>query len=142
MIQRIWRSENQKILVCIDSYENGNPRGRLYNHFAGDSCFESLSQMLILVEEMLEDLQSPQSYTTCRSFSHLVEPMGTSCDSSRSQAGEEATFELRVIFRQHTSWQGVLRWMEQKQEQSFRSVLEMILLMDSALRGLERQVGA
>lgn len=142
MIERIWRSENQKILVCIDSYKNGNPQGRLYNSYAGDSCFESLSQMLILVEEMLEDLQSPQSYTTCRSFSHLIEPLDIGCDNNRNQTGEEATFELRVIFRQHTSWQGVLRWVEQRQEQSFRSVLEMILLMDSALRGLEGRVGA
>ena len=142
MIERIWRSETQKIMVCIDSYKNGNPRGWLYNSYAGERCFESLSQMLILVEEILEDLQSPQSYTACRSFSHLVEPVDSACDSSRNQTGDEATFELRVLFRQHTSWQGVLRWLEQRQEQSFRSVLEMILLMDSALRGLERRVGA
>ena len=142
MIQRIWRSENQKILVCIDSYENGNPRGRLCNSYTGDCCFDSLSQMLILVEEMLEDLQSPQSYTTCRSFSHLIKPMDISGDCSRNQTGAEATFELQVLFRQHTSWQGVLRWIEQQQAQSFRSVLEMILLMDSALRGLDRRVGA
>ena len=142
MIERIWRSENQKILVCIDSYHDGNPRGRLYNSYTGDSCFESLSQMLILTEEMLEELQSPQSYTACRSFSHLVEPMNTVCNNNRIRRGTEATFELRVIFRQHTSWQGILMWLEEQQEQSFRSVLEMILLMDSALRGLERRVGA
>ena len=142
MIKGLWRSENQKILICIDSYQQGNPRGRLYNSYAGDSCFDSLSQLLILVEEMLDQLQSPQSYTTCRSFSHLMEPMDTSADTGRGRKGLEATFELRVLFRQHTSWQGVPLWMEQQQEQSFRSVLEMILLMDSALRGLEGKVGA
>ena len=137
MIERIWRSENQKILVCIDSYENGNPRGRLYNSYTGDGCFESLSQLLIKAEEILEDLQTPQSYTAHRTFSRLVEPMEQSCDSSRIRKGDEATFELRVIFRQHTSWQGVLFWKEQHREQSFRSVLELILLMDSALREKE-----
>ena len=55
MIQRIWRSENQRILICIDSYEQGNPQGRLYNSFTGDSCFHSLTQLLILTEEMLEE---------------------------------------------------------------------------------------
>ena len=142
MIERIWRSENQRILICIDSYENGNPRGRLYNSYTGDSCFDSLSQLLIKAEEILDDLQTPQSYTTHRTFSHLVEPMEQSCDSNRVRKGDQATFELRVIFRQHTSWQGVIHWLEEKQEQSFRSVLEMILLMDSALRGLEGRVSA
>ena len=142
MIERIWRSENQKILVCIDSYENGNPRGRFYNSYTGDGCFESLSQLLIKTEEILDELQAPQSYTTPRSFSHLVEPMEVSHEGSRVRKGAEATFELRVIFRQHTSWQGVVVWQEQQREQSFRSVLELILLMDSALRQLEGRVSA
>jgi len=51
--------------------------------------------------------------------------------------GEQATFEMQIIFRQHTSWQGVITWLEEKMEQSFRSVLELILLMDSALRKAE-----
>jgi len=142
MIEGLWRSENQKILVCIDSYENGNPRGRLYNSYIGDVGFESLSQLLIRTEEILDELQTPQAYTTHRSFSHLVEPMENGCDGNRANRGSEATFELRVIFRQHTSWQGVIVWQERRQEQSFRSVLELILLMDSALRGLEGRVGA
>ena len=141
MIDQIWRSENQKILVCIDSYHNGNPQGRLYNDYAGDCRFESLSQMLLQTEEMLDDLQTPQAYTCCRRFSHLVESILTPCGNT-IRRGAEATFELRVIFRQHTSWQGTILWLEQQQEQSFRSVLEMILLIDSALRQPERKVGA
>lgn len=144
MIERVWRSENQRILVCIDSYENGNPQGRLYNSLTDDESFSSLSQLLIKAEQILDDLQSPQSYTTHRTFSHILQPMENSCSGSRVRKGSEATFELRVIFRQHTSWQGVIAWLEEKREQSFRSVLEMILLMDSALRGIdpERRAGA
>ncbi len=41
---------------------------------------------------------------------------------------------MRILFRQHTSWQGVAVWMEKKLERKFRSVLELIMLMDSALR--------
>jgi len=39
------------------------------------------------------------------------------------------------MFRQHASWQGGVLWVEGKAEQSFRSALELILLMDSALGG-------
>jgi hypothetical protein len=38
-----------------------------------------------------------------------------------------------VLFRQNASWQGSITWMEGKQEQSFRSALELIFLMNSAL---------
>lgn len=47
-----------------------------------------------------------------------------------------------MIFRQHTSWQGVVIWLEQQMEQSFRSVLELILLMDSALRSRDESIRA
>ena len=53
----------------------------------------------------------------------------------RRQRGEAATFALRILFRQNASWQGSITWLEGEAEQSFRSVLELILLMDSALRG-------
>jgi len=47
--------------------------------------------------------------------------------------GEQETFDVKILFRQNASWQGSVVWLEQKQEQSFRSVLELILLFDSAL---------
>ena len=88
-------------------------------------------------EEMLELNNEPQSDTVHRSFSSfLLSPASGNHRNHRSK-GERATFELQILFRQHTSWQGVLFWKEQHREQSFRSVLELILLMDSALRGLE-----
>lgn len=54
----------------------------------------------------------------------------------RSQPGREknlAVFEIRVLFRQNASWQGSLLWRERKLEGHFRSVLELMRLMDSAL---------
>lgn len=142
MIERLWRSEKQKIFLCIDSYKNGNPRGRFYNSLTGYGSFESLSQLLIQTEEILNELQAPQSYTAHRSFSHLVASVENEPSDCRIRKGREATFELQVIFRQHTSWQGVLIWQDRQQEKSFRSVLELILLMDSALRDLEGRIGA
>jgi hypothetical protein len=40
---------------------------------------------------------------------------------------------VRVLFRQNASWQGSVTWMEGRQEESFRSALELLLLMKSAL---------
>lgn len=136
MIAKPWVSQYQKNLICVDSYHNGVPVGRILSTGLESENFESLSQFLIKMEELLDDRQTPQSYTATRSFNTFVEPLGSQA-ASHTRRGAKATFEVQVIFRQHTSWQGVVYWQEAKQEQSFRSVLELILLMDSALRSVE-----
>ena len=49
------------------------------------------------------------------------------------RTGRRATFAVRVLFRQNATWQGSVTWMEKNQEESFRSVLELLLLMNSAV---------
>lgn len=128
--------EGSSILLCVDSYDKGIPSGRIYSGYFHGEVFDSLTQFLIRMEEELEYRQKPQSYTVPRTFSSLL-PTETGTPPVPVRKGAKATFELRILFRQHTSWQGVVRWQDRQQEQSFRSVLELILLMDSAMRNLE-----
>ena len=44
-----------------------------------------------------------------------------------------------MIFRQNASWQGSVTWLDKGREESFRSVLELLLLMDSAIGPSEKQ---
>jgi hypothetical protein len=44
------------------------------------------------------------------------------------------TFVIKVIYRQNATWQGSIQWIEGKQTQQFRSELEMLKLMDEAMR--------
>lgn len=136
MLQQVWVNEGRKNIVCVDSYEDGVLKGRIYNAFQDAEAFSSLSQFLLKMEEMLDEKQVPQAYTTPRTFSSLLQPENRA-PSSPIRRGARATFELKVIFRQHTSWQGVVVWREQRTEHSFRSVLELVILMDSALRSME-----
>lgn len=58
----------------------------------------------------------------------------------RRALGEQkplATFQLSVLFRQNASWQGRLTWLERAEEARFRSVLELVGLLDSALAAWE-----
>lgn len=134
MIERRWVHESRRTILCVDSYDEGVLKGRIYNAYAEPECFESLSQFLIKMETMLDDLQQPQAATQPRRFTSFVEHMERRGSPEGIRKGAKATFELQVIFRQHTSWQGIVIWLERSTEQSFRSVLELILLMDSALR--------
>ena len=121
-----------KFTVCIDSYENQIMQGRLYAPSQEMKAFHGLTQLILEVESILDELQTPQAYTIPRRFF----PISSSVSMHSTEVfrkGAAATFELQILFRQHTSWQGTLLWKDQKAESSFRSVLELILLMDSAL---------
>lgn len=137
MLKQLWCPENNRILVCVDSYENGVPQGRFYNALQESENFSSLSQLLIRVEAMLDEQRTPQSYTTHRTFAAVMDRLEEEQFSAAPRKGARATFELKILFRQHGSWQGVVVWKEGRQEQSYRSVLELIHLLDSALRASE-----
>ena len=137
MLQTVWVSENRRMTVCIDSYEDGVMKGRVWNAYQEMESFESLVQFLMIVERILEEQQMPQSYTTLRKFSDLIPMEEGSGISGHIRKGARATFELQVLFRQHSSWQGVVIWRDRNLEHSFRSVLELVMLMDSALRTVQ-----
>ena len=132
MTEQTWI--RQTVMICVDSYCGGVPRGKLYLPGQKGERFESLSQLLLRAERLLERDVGVQSFTTPRLFA-LAKPLEEApCDVEELTRGTAATFEMRVLFRQHASWQGELLWLEKNSRQSFRSVLELITLIDSALR--------
>ena len=137
MTQKQWVSQERKTILCIDSYQDGVLQGRFYGKDRETERFDSLSQFLVKMDAMLEETQKPQAYTATRTFSSFLVPEVSGNFSGGLRKGRCATFELQILFRQHTSWQGVLIWKDRKMEQSFRSVLELVLLLDSALRDAE-----
>ena len=137
MEERIRTEESRTKLICVDSYENGVMTGRLYDASYEDegTSFQSLVQLLIEMEQRLNAMNFPQSFTEIRSFAPLLKfRVWDAAENKRSQ-GRLATFAIKVLFRQHTSWQGTITWLDAQSEQTFRSVLELILLLDSALGG-------
>ena len=51
--------------------------------------------------------------------------------------GDIGTFIVRVQHRQNSSWQGRITWMEEDKTINFRSVWEMIKLIESAVDTVE-----
>lgn len=124
----------QSILICIDSYENGVPQGLIYLPGQQAQGFDSLSQLLLRTEQLLDLTGLLQSFTIPRSFAAAGPLPEAPREANDLTRGRLATFQMRVLFRQHASWQGELQWLESGEHQSFRSVLELVSLMDSALR--------
>lgn len=140
MPDRVYGNMYRTTLVCVDSGQRGAFSGRLYNpYWEEGAAFDGVMDFLEQMESLLDEMRLPQSYTAKRSFA----PPGTGQRTQpmlERRLGRQATFAVRVLFRQNASWQGSVTWMETGQEESFRSVLELLLLMNSVLS--ERQLEA
>lgn len=133
MTVKVWGEGYRTSTICVDSYVCGNPVGRLYNPYLNrGKGFQSTVQLLLEMERALDAMNFPGAFTEMRTF--LVPPENENCrPESLYRPGEAATFAVKILFRQNASWQGSVVWLEGKQEQSFRSVLELLFLMDSAI---------
>ena len=139
MITQMVPGTHASFQVCVDSYLQGILQGRMYGPYPTADAFESLSQFLLKMEDYLNVQNLPQAYTDARRFSPLWQNPEHRTVPLQPQKGLVATFQIQLHFRQHSSWQGTVLWKERHTEQSFRSVLELILLMDSALQETERR---
>ena len=72
LVQKLWIPESRKTILCIDAYEDGILQGRFYGPGREEISFQSLSQFLVRMEQMLEIANEPQSDTVHRSFSSLL----------------------------------------------------------------------
>lgn len=132
--ERLWGNEYRTTMICVDAYEDGEMEGCFYNPALPEGkIFHSLSQLLIGMEDMLDNMSLPQAFAAVRSFAPLF-GRDEAVQPDRVQTGGKATFAVRILFRQNASWQGSVSWLEGKREENFRSALELIFLMDSALR--------
>lgn len=129
--------------ICVDSAYNGLS-GRLYHgSIANAAAFLEAGGILLEMERVLDDIGLPQASTQLRSFSDKgkhaasfknkedeTEPME---NNIAEQRGAQGTFLVHVIYRQHATWQGKVTWVEKNKTQHFRSALELLKLIDSAL---------
>ena len=133
-IERCRGNRYRSTIVCIDSYEDRILGGRYYNPGQKDGAqFFGLMEFLLKMEQMLNMMELPQSFTSPRTFIRPTEPVNSGTPGNGHSCGKLATFEVKILFRQNASWQGCVTWLEKGKEERFRSVLELAILMDSAL---------
>ena len=125
---------NRVIMVYVDSYTDEVPQGRFCVAASIEiQTFQSLTQLLKKINVGLDKANFPQAFEAIRKFQAPRQPLAEDDGECDTRPGAAATFAIRILFRQNASWQGSIRWMEGAQEESFRSVLELIMLMDNAL---------
>lgn len=92
-------------------------------------------QLILQIDGLLDEMRFPQSFNETRSFAPVLMPSFNIRPDQAEPKGKLATFLVKIIFRQNASWQGSVVWQEQRREESFRSALELLFLMNSALMG-------
>lgn len=128
------------INICIDSVEDGEMTGKIYHCYSEEPiAFSNIIRMIETVEEFFDCLQFPQAATQTRSFHRKESVQGQKLEKKLEQEqilqmrGQKGTFLLNVKYRQNSSWQGSVTWVDEQREQYFRSALELLKLIDGAL---------
>ena len=134
MSAKMWENGYQTTMICIDSYNERVPEGRFYNRYCPDGVpFHGAIDLLKKMETILDENKAAQSFSSVRSFADKPSASVLTSSGETNCKGNVATFATKVLFRQNTSWQGSVSWIEGQREETFRSVLELLLLIDSAI---------
>lgn len=135
MSDRAVANRYRDTVVCVDSYNERVMKGRIYNpYFEGNVKFNGLMSFILAMEELLDEMKYPQAYELRRSFAKTDTNTIDKGNEILNMKGKEETFDVKIYFRQNASWQGTILWEKNRTEQKFRSVLELVLLMNSALQ--------
>lgn len=132
------------ICICVDTKTRGEYAGRLWHQYEDRSVsYLGMTDLVRKMDALYDEWNFPQSSTRNRSFMNPPEQgqrtnrkeVQKKMDTSRIQDkhGDMGTFLVHVKYRQNSTWQGEVLWAEKKKRQYFRSALELIKLMDSAL---------
>ncbi len=133
-----------EFMITIFSWHETYLSGRIKHVASDESCaFESLLEMLALIEERLDDMNLVQPAMEIRSWGEPlpgeeVEVMDSVVTDKTNSANLEyintkPDFIVRVLMRQNASWQGELCWLNSGKTVHFRSLLELIMLMQEAM---------
>ena len=135
------------IVICINGNNEGELSGKFYHSYNTEPVpFLGIGQMTLRMEKLYDWLSFPYPGTNSRSFlPEKRQPAGKSGTERKkimsdetllAKHGDIGTFIVRVQHRQNSSWQGRITWMEEDRTVQFRSVWEMIKLIESAVNSV------
>ena len=133
--ERVFGNEYRNVIVCVDSMDGNLFSGSYYSPYTACSRkFSCLFDLVYDVDCLLNEMGNVRSWrkSMITDDSDPAEPTDTAF--AVSMRGRIATFRIMIVFRQNASWQGMITWIEGRDEESFRSILDMSLFMRSKCR--------
>lgn len=135
---------DSKVLVYIDARNNELTGKILFFIDNTVKSFVDLNQFMKILNQHFDKYNMPQSTHILRDFKYRIKKsqmnielikgvskLGENIDFNKDDA--KSTFLVHVMYRQNSSWQGKIEWVETGQKVNFRSSLELIKLLDQAI---------
>ena len=127
--------------ICIDENEHGEIRGRMFHCFSEEPViFANVVELIKKAEDFFDDISFPQAATQSRSFrgkAEIKQPKRMEKVVEQAEIveyrGALASFITIVKFRQNSTWQGELLWIERGEKAFFNNSLDFVKLVDQAL---------
>lgn len=130
------------VVLCVDEKIGPGIRGRIYHAYDREALrVVSMEQILFELEGFYDAIGFPHPTTNDRTFQGEIQHKSRRAGREKVMSDEEllgrhgelGTFIIRVQHRQNSSWQGRITWMDRDKTVYFRSMWEMLKLVDSAL---------
>lgn len=129
------------LVVCIDR----KGTGRFYHFYSRRGYeFRSLDELVFEMEQFYDGINFPYPGSQRRGFTKTIDPVHSKKERKKvmgeeellRQHGDLGTFIVRVQHRQNSSWQGRVTWSDKNVTVNFRSVWELVRLMEDAMNAM------
>ena len=129
------------INICVNERTHGEISGVIYHCYAKEPMrFSNVVEMLKKMEDLFDHICFPQASTKTRSFyetppaGRVIRPEKVVLQQDVIQyRGTLGSFVTCVKFRQNSTWQGEIFWMEKGIKRQFTNTLDFIKILDNAL---------
>ncbi len=142
------------INICVDGNENADFQGNVWHQYSDDPiCFKSVTSMLTLVDDLMDEWDFPQKGLDHRQFvsaehhrhqrvdvvdeeliiDKIQKKNGTR--NIQNKKGKLGTFIVQIAFRQNDTWQSNVVIVDTNDKKTFSSAMELIKIMGNYLKG-------
>lgn len=134
------------IIMRLECHEK-SVEGEFRHLYARENqTFNSISEFIYKLELMLEQIKVPQATTRCRKG--WGNPHKCRCGDDKDAPEKQWEFSeeplmisgstglfflIHIRYRCNSSWQGEIRWLKKNYTMMFRSVLELLMVLESTI---------
>ncbi|MBR3703994.1 MAG: hypothetical protein IKM11_00680 [Oscillospiraceae bacterium] len=134
---------NSSLRVCVDRVNGCAAAGRVFGRrLTAPILFDDLSSLALRLDQVFDQQNFPQAFQSHRTFlrekdweESAVADLsdGMSEEMVNAQYGAIATFEILMVSRRNSSWQGMIDWLDGRERRNFYGYLELLRLLSERL---------
>lgn len=134
------------VCICVHGREQQDYYGEIWHQYSSEPTpFSGVAGMIRRMDGLYDLWNYPQNSTYVRQFQNEPAKAGRSAaarpdpgkrdmETLWHKRGRLGTFVVHVQYRQNSTWQGRMIWVERQRQMDFSSELDLLKIMDEALK--------